>query len=545
MLRCKKQDRGFYVRALKMHRFTPHSPPGRADTDRLEHEPFLPSAASRHCSHPEPIMPFDNHFARLPALYYSRVLPAGLPNPYWIGHSPEAADLLDLDNATLLTPAWLSHLSGQTPPEGAEPLAAVYSGHQFGIWARQLGDGRAHLLGAWRNRHGDSWEIQLKGSGPTPYARGADGRAVLRSSIREFLCSEAMVGLGIPTTRALALVGAPLPVRRERIETAAIVTRLAPSFVRFGSFEHWASRGNLPALRGLADYLIDRFHPACRDSTTPYADWLATVAQHTGTLIAEWMAAGFMHGVMNTDNLSILGLTLDYGPFGFMEAFDAEHVCNHSDDQGRYRFNNQPAIGQWNLYRLAEAVAPLLGDEETARDLIDAHYGPAFNQRFAQRLRDKLGLYAEHPDDEAFFTRCFALLQEQHPDYTLFFRGLSGLSVTVDRENPGKSEAAWAALCADPAAATHWLAEWRQRQAQTPWPDPEARQAHMRAHNPRYILRNWVAESVIRAAEQGDFALLERLRRCLTRPYDEHPELADFAAPPPAWATGLCVSCSS
>ncbi|HQR58778.1 MAG TPA: YdiU family protein, partial [Azonexus sp.] len=284
---------------------------------------------------------FDNSFAGLPEAFYTRLAPLGLPAPYLVGASDEVAELIGLDPGEFQQPEFCEIFAGNNLPPGSDALAAVYSGHQFGIWAGQLGDGRAHLLGGLRNARGH-WEIQLKGAGRTPYSRGADGRAVLRSSIREFLCSEAMAGLGIPTTRALSIVGADLPVCREEIETAAVVARVAPSFVRFGSFEHWSSRDRKAELRQLADYVIATFRPECRDAANPYAALLADVSRRTGELMAHWMAVGFMHGVMNTDNMSILGLTLDYGPFGFMEAFDAGHICNHSDTHGRYTFRNQP-----------------------------------------------------------------------------------------------------------------------------------------------------------------------------------------------------------
>ncbi|MFZ1899215.1 MAG: YdiU family protein, partial [Azonexus sp.] len=309
---------------------------------------------------------FDNSFAGLPEAFYTRLAPAGLPAPYLVGASYEVVELIGLDPDEIERPEFREIFAGNTLPPGSATLAAVYSGHQFGVWAGQLGDGRAHLIGGLRNATGH-WEIQLKGAGRTPYSRGADGRAVLRSSIREFLCSEAMAALGVPTTRALSVVGADLPVRREEIESAAVVARVAPGFVRFGSFEHWASHGRADELRLLADYVIDTFRPECRAAANPYVALLSDISRRTGELIARWMAVGFMHGVMNTDNMSVLGLTLDYGPFGFMEAFDAGHICNHSDDQGRYSYRNQPHVGQWNLYRLAEAFRPLAGDQATVR----------------------------------------------------------------------------------------------------------------------------------------------------------------------------------
>ncbi|MBS1160194.1 MAG: hypothetical protein H6R15_2613 [Proteobacteria bacterium] len=486
---------------------------------------------------------FDNSFAALPDAFYTRLAPHPLRAPYVVAISDEVAGVLELPAALLGSPEFPEIFSGNRLLPGSDPLAAVYSGHQFGVWAGQLGDGRAHLLGGLRNAQGH-WEIQLKGAGRTPYSRGADGRAVLRSSIREFLCSEAMAGLGIPTTRALCIVGAEQPVRREEIETAAVVTRVAPGFVRFGSFEHWASRNRPAELKLLADYVIDTFRPACRQAPNPYAELLSDVARRTGELMAHWMAVGFMHGVMNTDNMSILGLTLDYGPFGFMEAFDAGHICNHSDDQGRYTYRNQPHIAQWNLYRLADALLPLIGRPSEAQAAVDEHYGAAFEGKFEQLMRAKLGLRAGLADDEAFVGETFGLLQQHRPDFTQFFRALSTLPAEPDPGNAALADAPLRDLFVDRSACDAWLANWRARLAQTPWPEAE-RQAAMLAANPRYILRNWLAEVAIRQAKEHDFSEVQRLLTCLRRPYDEQPEYAAYAALPPDWANGLAVSCSS
>lgn len=486
---------------------------------------------------------FDNSFAALPEHFYTRLDPQPLPQPHVVGLSAEVAALIGLPDSLLHSPQFAEIFSGNCRLPGADPLAAVYSGHQFGVWAGQLGDGRAHLLGGLRNAHGH-WEIQLKGAGKTPYSRGADGRAVLRSSIREFLCSEAMAGLGVPTTRALCVIGANAPVRRETIETAAVVTRVAPGFVRFGSFEHWAAHDRPGELRRLADYVIDTFRPACRDAADPYDALLRDVSSRTGELIAHWMAVGFMHGVMNTDNMSILGLTLDYGPFGFMEAFDSGHICNHSDHHGRYSYRNQPAVAQWNLYCLANAFVPLLKDAEMARAAIDETFGPAFEGAFERHMRAKLGVRAARETDEDFIGETFGFLQQHRPDFTLFFRALSALPATVDRQDQAKTDAPVRDLFVDRAACDAWLDGWRGRLAQTPWPDAE-RQAVMRAANPKYVLRNWLAEVAIRRARAGDFSEVERLLDCLRRPYDEQPDYAAYAAMPPDWASGLEVSCSS
>lgn len=486
---------------------------------------------------------FDNSFAALPAAFYTRLNPLPLPDPYVVGVSDEVAELLGLPPELLQSPQFAELFAGNRIMPGMQPLAAVYSGHQFGVWAGQLGDGRAHLLGGLRNERGH-WEIQLKGAGRTPYSRGADGRAVLRSSIREFLCSEAMAGLGVPTTRALCVIGADHPVRREEIETAAVVTRVAPGFVRFGSFEHWASRDRGLELQQLADYVIDTFRPECRAAADPYDALLRDVSRRTGELMAHWMAVGFMHGVMNTDNMSILGLTLDYGPFGFMEAFDAGHICNHSDHHGRYTYRNQPHVAQWNLYCLAEAFLPLIKSPKQARAAIDETYGMAFETSFERLMRAKLGLRTGLDDDEAFIGETFGLLQQHRPDFTLFFRALSRLPGKVEGEKSTKADAALRDLFVDRTACDTWLATWRARLAQTPWDDGE-RQAAMLAANPKYVLRNWLAEQAIRQAKTGDFSEVQRLLSCLRHPYAEQPEFEDYAALPPDWASGLEVSCSS
>jgi serine/tyrosine/threonine adenylyltransferase len=467
---------------------------------------------------------FDNSFAALPEAFYTRLKPHPLPDPYVVGISDEVADLLGLPASLLASPAFAEIFAGNQMLPGSDPLAAVYSGHQFGVWAGQLGDGRAHLLGGLRNDQGH-WEIQLKGAGKTPYSRGADGRAVLRSSIREFLCSEAMAGLGVPTTRALCVIGADHPIRREEIE-------------------HWASRDRQAELKQLADYVIDTFRPECRAAANPYAALLADVSRRTGELIAHWMAVGFMHGVMNTDNMSILGLTLDYGPFGFMEAFDAGHICNHSDNQGRYAYRSQPAVAQWNLYRLGDALLPLIGRPALAQASVDDHFGAAFEGKFDQMMRAKLGLRAALEDDENFIGETFGFLQQHRPDFTQFFRILSKLPGVLDPELGVKGDAPLRDMFVDRTACDAWLANWRARLAQTPWDDGE-RRAAMLAANPKYVLRNWLAEAAIRKAKQKDFSEVERLLTCLRKPYDEQPEFEDYAALPPDWATGLEVSCSS
>ena len=411
------------------------------------------------------------------------------------------------------------------------PLATVYSGHQFGVWAGQLGDGRALWLGEVAAPTGPQ-EFQLKGAGLTPYSRRGDGRAVLRSSIREFLCSEAMAALGVPTTRALAITGSRLPVRRESVETAAVVTRVAPSFVRFGHFEHFAHHGQHEALRRLAGWFIAHHAPECADAPEPVVALLRKVSLQTADLMAHWQALGFCHGVMNTDNMSMLGLTLDYGPFGFMDGFDPGHICNHSDDRGRYAYARQPAVAFWNLHALAQALLPLLdGEPEAAGErLLEAV--EAYRERFASqmlgRMRAKLGLAGEEDGDQALADDFLKLMAASRADFTQSFRRLSR---SLSTPEPLRD------LFIDRAALDAWLARWQQRTA----PDAEAR---MLATNPAVVLRNHLAEGAIRAAQAGDFSETERLLKVLGRPFDE-PERPSDAALPPDWASTLEVSCSS
>lgn len=485
-------------------------------------------------------LPFDNSYARLPAAFYTRLIPEGLPDPYPVIVSNTAAALIGLHPDDLNTPAFVSAFAGNTLLAGSDVLAAVYSGHQFGIWAGQLGDGRAHLLGEIRTSRGP-WELQIKGAGPTPYSRMGDGRAVLRSSIREFLCSEAMAALGIPTTYALCIIGSDLAVARESMETAAVVTRMAPGFIRFGSFEHWAANQHTDELRLLTDYVIDRYYLAARETAHPVATMLAEVSRRTATLIAQWQAVGFMHGVMNTDNMSILGLTFDYGPFAFMDAFDTEHICNHSDHSGRYRFSQQPHVAHWNLHALGHALASLDGDTDTLAAAIDTHFITTYNHEFITRMCAKLGLTEVRDGDQDLISQLYALLHTNHTDYTLFFRALGELPAVAT--TPEQDDAV-RDLVIDRTACEAWLHLWRTRLTHEPRPDATRRTA-MHAVNPKYVLRNWLAETAIRAAQSGDYAPLHAIHSCLLHPFDEQPEHAHFAAPPPDWAQDLSISCSS
>ncbi|MCC2959435.1 YdiU family protein [Massilia sp. IC2-278] len=480
---------------------------------------------------------FGNGFAALPPAFYTRLMPTPMPAPYFVAGSSRAAALVGLDPATLAQDDFVAALTGNAVPEGAQPLAAVYSGHQFGVWAGQLGDGRAILLGDLPGPEG-RMELQLKGAGKTPYSRMGDGRAVLRSSIREFLCSEAMAALGIPTTRALVVTGSQQRVMRESLETAAVVTRMAPSFVRFGSFEHWHYRDKPDELRTLADYVIDTFYPDLRGAANPYAALLAEVTRRTARMIAHWQAVGFMHGVMNTDNMSILGLTLDYGPFGFMEAFDVNHICNHTDQGGRYSYANQVAIGHWNCYALGNALLPLIETVEAAQEALDV-YMPEFERHLDVLLHAKFGLADTRDGDRALIDGLFSIMQASHVDFTLLFRRLADLKI----DEPG-SEEGIRDLFIDRAAFDAWALRYRKR-LRAEGSDDAERRAAMNRVNPKYILRNYLAQQAIERAQNGDFGEVNKLLAILEQPYDEQPEHEAYAALPPDWAAHLEVSCTS
>ncbi|HEY8606563.1 MAG TPA: YdiU family protein [Noviherbaspirillum sp.] len=484
---------------------------------------------------------FGNSFAALPPAFHTRLQPTPVPDPYLVGASSAAAALIGLDPGEFGRSEFIDAFSGNRILPGSQPLAAVYSGHQFGVWAGQLGDGRAILLGDVPTAAGTAqprMELQLKGAGMTPYSRMGDGRAVLRSSIREFLCSEAMAALGIPTSRALCVTGSDMPVMRETVETAAVCTRMAPSFVRFGSFEHWFYQDRKEELRRLADYVIEGHYPELAGAPNRYQDLLREVARRTAVLMAQWQAVGFMHGVMNTDNMSILGLTIDYGPFGFMEAFDARHICNHSDHGGRYAYHMQPKIGQWNCFALGQAMLPLMGGVDEAQAALDG-YGPVYTAHFEQLMRDKLGLRAAESDDAGLIDALFSLLQENRPDYTLFFRRLSRLRIDEAAADEPLRD-----LFIDRAAFDAWAGMYRARLRKENSQDA-ARRAAMDAVNPKYVLRNYLAQQAIEKAQNKDFSEVAKLLAVLERPFDEQPENERYADLPPDWANDLEVSCSS
>jgi serine/tyrosine/threonine adenylyltransferase len=481
----------------------------------------------------KPELEWVNSFARLGADFYTELDPRPLPSPYWVGRNRALARELGLQDQWLESAETLEALSGNQSFPGSRPLASVYSGHQFGVWAGQLGDGRAILLGELQTPDGPQ-EIQLKGAGSTPYSRMGDGRAVLRSSIREFLCSEAMQGLGIPTTRALCVTGSDAAVRREEIETAAVVTRTAPSFIRFGHFEHFSYLNQPVQLRALADYVIDRFYPECRQAKQPYAALLQTVSERTAQLMAAWQAVGFCHGVMNTDNMSILGLTIDYGPFQFLDAFDPGHICNHSDNQGRYAYNKQPNMAYWNLFCLGQALLPLIEEQEHALAALES-YKKVFPEALQARMRAKLGLPDHRPEDTALIERIFGLLAANRVDYTIFWRRLCGFTAQGGHE-PVRD------LFLDRDSFDAWALQYSERIALV---DSGLRADLMLKSNPKFVLRNHLGEEAIRAAKLKDFSQVDTLLALLQAPFDDHPGHGSFAGFPPDWASSIAISCSS
>ena len=474
-----------------------------------------------------------NRFAALGERFYTRVQPQPLPDPKWVSRNRALARELGLDDGFVASQQALDAFTGNARLPGSDPLASVYSGHQFGQWAGQLGDGRALLLGEIDTPAGGI-ELQLKGAGRTPYSRMGDGRAVLRSSIREYLCSEAMHGLGIPTTRALCITASDAKVRREEIETASVVTRTAPSFIRFGHFEHFSFTDQPVELKALADFVIDSFYPDCGAADNRYAALLQAVSERTAHLMAAWQAVGFCHGVMNTDNMSILGLTLDYGPFQFLDAFVPGHICNHSDSEGRYAYNRQPNMAYWNLFCLGQALLPLIEDQERALAALES-YKSVFPSALQANMRAKLGLPDDHSDDPALIAELLGLLAANKVDTPIFWRRLGAFTPQSGHE-PVRD------LFFDRQSFDSWALRYSERIAPV---DAGLRADLMRKTNPKYVLRNHLGEQAIRAAKLNDFSSVETLLTVLQTPFDEHPAQEELAGFPPDWAGSIEISCSS
>jgi len=516
---------------------------------------------------------------------FSRVQPTPVKAPRTLAVAQEVAELLDLTPEFVKSQDFAQVFAGNRLLSGMDPVSACYGGHQFGSWAGQLGDGRAITLGEVKNRRGEHWEIQLKGAGPTPYSRRADGRAVLRSSLREFLCSEAMHHLGIPTTRALALVATGEDVVRDllydgnpRPEPGAIVCRVAPSFLRFGNFQIFAARDELTALQRLGEHTLRAHFPELgAPSPAAYRAMLAEVSRRTAELMVGWMAKGFVHGVMNTDNMSILGLTIDYGPFGFLDDFSPAWTPNITDAGGRrYRYESQPGVALWNLVQLAEAIFPLVGEVRPLEDALRV-YGDTLTAARARSFAEKLGLKALRADetlsdgtpcstDQALVDELLELLAAVELDYTLFFRRLADVRTESDGvptesdgvpTEPGGARFATvrdAYYDADgvPDAERRKMVAWLERyaaRARDEGRSDEERRRAMNAVNPKYVLRNYVAQLAIDAAEQGDPSLIAELLEVLRHPFDEQPGKERFAEKRPDWARNRpgcsMLSCSS
>jgi serine/tyrosine/threonine adenylyltransferase len=488
-------------------------------------------------------LPFDNHFQRLPDHFFSRLAPTPLEGAHLIHFNQPLAAELALDPAIVDDPQLVDQLTGALPLPGSAPLAMVYAGHQFGHLVPQLGDGRAILLGQIRDRAGISRDLHLKGAGITPYSRRGDGRAVLRSSIREYLCSEAMHALGIPTTRALVLIGSHEEVYRESIERGAMVMRVAESHLRFGHFEFFYYRQNYSALQTLLDYALTHYFPELREQPQPALALFSEVTARTARLIAAWQLVGFTHGVMNSDNMSLLGLTLDYGPYGFLDAWQPNFICNHSDHEGRYAFNRQPFIGKWNLSCLGQALLPLFADDpdqaaEAANSVL-AEYDSHFSRHYRSGMQAKLGLLSDQAGDSALCHDLLQLLATSAVDYSNFLRDLADF----DRQS-GATNRKLRDQFIDRAAFDAWADRYRQR-LKLEESDDVARRVRMNRTNPRYILRNYLAQIAIQRAEAGDYSEIDRLFAILSRPFDEDPAFAAYTQPPPDWGRHLEISCSS
>jgi len=473
--------------------------------------------------------------------------PSPISNPYWVAFSSSAAQLIGIEMGSNGLPSntdWLEVLAGNQLNAGqlefSDPIATAYSGHQFGVWAGQLGDGRAILLGEINHL-----ELQLKGAGKTHYSRMGDGRAVLRSSIREFLCSEAMYALGIPTSRALAVVGSKQAVIRETIETAAVCSRIAPSFIRIGHFEHFASLQNVVRLKELADLLIAQCYEECAADQNPYLSLFKAISTRNAKLVAQWQAVGFCHGVLNSDNISALGLTIDYGPFGFLDQFELDHICNHSDHGGRYAYQRQPKVMHWNMAYLASAMLPLLELENSAEEsqtlLRSAleEFPTCYAQEWQQMFCSKLGLQTEQAGDFDLIERLLQAMHDSKVDYTCFFRSLSNIA-----KNSQVTEIIQRNEFIDRDNIDQWLTDYLAR-LQSEHLNDESRQVLMNRVNPKYILRNHLAQKAIEQAQQDDFSELKRLNHILSKPYDEQAAFANYSEPPPLDMQRLAVSCSS
>lgn len=467
-------------------------------------------------------------YLSLDPIFYHEVAPAPLKNPRLVSSNPEAAKLLGLDPTHLNDDELESLLNGTLLLEGSRPYAMCYAGHQFGYYVQRLGDGRAINLGT-----ANGWNLQLKGSGVTRYSRQGDGRAVLRSSIREYLMSEAIHALGIPTSRALALISSDEKVAREQWERGAIVLRLSPSWIRFGSFEYFFHTNKHKELEMLADFLLHESFPYLVGVEDPYLKMYAEIVKRTAEMIAGWQSVGFNHGVMNTDNMSAIAITIDYGPFAFMDTFESGYICNHTDSGGRYSYNNQPRIGYWNLERLAHALSPLVTQEKLKNEL--EQYGDYFTTRLMELLRAKLGLDLPHENDSDLFRTLFSIMENGRVDMTPFFRTLSHYDGDREKLLP---------LTLAPNQLNEWCDRYDERLTSNT-SSLEERHTQMLRTNPKYVLKNYILQEAIDAAEKDDFSLVNDLLTLAQNPYDEYPEFERYAGVTPQQHTNLKLSCSS
>ncbi len=474
-----------------------------------------------------PVFHFDNSYARLPDRFYASVYPEPVEGPKLIRFNATLARQLGIEADMSDPDRVAATLSGNVVPQGAAPLAMAYAGHQFGNFVSQLGDGRAILLGEVIDDHGIRRDIQLKGAGPTPFSRRGDGRAALGPVLREYIVSEAMAALGIPATRALAAVATGEQVFRETVEQGAVFVRVAASHVRVGTFQFFAARGDNDGIRALADYVIERHYPELETAENPYAALLEAVAFRQADLIARWLGVGFIHGVMNTDNMTISGETIDFGPCAFLDEYHQMKVFSSIDQGGRYAYRNQPGIGQWNIARLAECLVPVIDPAQdravdAANEVLKA-FGERFQAQWISVFRAKLGLKTQADGDGELVQRLLSVMQEAEADFTLVFRGLADAAEGRDER--------FLAQFADPSGAAEWLALWRERLAEEADGDA-GRSAAMRAVNPAVIPRNHRIQEAISAANYGDFSFFERLLEALEKPFEERPQFADYMTPP-------------
>ncbi|MBN8875371.1 MAG: YdiU family protein [Rhodospirillales bacterium] len=473
---------------------------------------------------------FNNTYTRLPDRFYARLAPTPVAKPGLVRINEAVARELGLDPDALASPEGIAVLAGNAVPADADPIALAYAGHQFGYFSPQLGDGRALLLGEVVGRDGARRDIQLKGSGPTPFSRNGDGRAALGPVLREYLISEAMAGFGIPTTRALAAVTTGQPVYRETALPGAVLTRVAASHIRVGTFQYFASQQDEEAVRLLADYTIDRHDPAARQAASPYRALLEGVIARQATLVAQWLLVGFIHGVMNTDNAAVSGETIDYGPCAFMDAYDPRTVFSSIDELGRYAYANQPGIAHWNVTRLAEAMLPLLAPEtdaavEIAKECL-AGFGPRFEAAYLGGLRRKIGLQSAEDEDRALIQDLLSRMKDNAADFTLTFRKLAAAAADPATDSGVRAE------FTDPSAYDGWATAWRTRLGRDAG-TAEERRAAMEAVNPAYIPRNHLVEEALEAAvSHQDYGPFEAMLAVVTRPFEERPGLERYAKPP-------------